>query len=155
MAMHEDPYRPLTIPQAKKRLEAVEKEEASQFQFAIHALDDGRLVGWMRAESLQWSGGSAQYRLAIGDPKERGKGFGRETLELMLRFGFDEMNFHRIAIPLVSYQIHAQTELKQMGFQIEVCRREAIFQDGKYWDALLMGLMAPDWWASHSQGEEV
>lgn len=155
LAMHDDLYRTLTVAQVKKRLEGMEKEDLSAYQFAIRAQDDGRLVGWIRTDYVLWSSRTMQFRMAIGDSQERGKGFGKDALELMLRHGFDEMNFNHISIPLVSYQVRAQTGLKRKGFKEEVRRREAVYREGKYWDELLMGVLAAEWWQMQPQGEIV
>ncbi len=51
----------------------------------------------MRIEGIEWTHGTGNLKLAIGDPAERGKGYGSEALQLILRFAFSELNLYRLS----------------------------------------------------------
>jgi GNAT superfamily N-acetyltransferase len=86
-------------------------------------------------------------------PDDRGKGYGGEMLEMVLRYSFFEMNLYRITVQTFEYNERAQQLLEKHGFQLEVRRREAIYWKGRYWDTLTYGLLAQDWLARTEAGK--
>jgi len=143
-----DPARPLAPGQVKKKLEDQDKEAEkarNQFHFAIRTKADDRLVGLASLFWIQWTHGAATLRLSIGQPEDRGRGYGRETLKMILRYAFDELNLHRVGAMVFEYNPRAVKFLEQTGFVIEVRRRQAIQRDGRRWDILMLGLLRDEW----------
>ena len=64
---------------------------------------------------------------------------------MVLRYAFEELNLYRITVETFEYNTGAQAFLEKHGFQCEVRRREAIYRDGRYWDALTYGILAEEW----------
>ena len=92
-----------------------------------------------------WNHGNAHFNLAIGSPDDRRKGLGSEALQMLLRYAFEELNLYRFTTHTFEYNDGAQNFLTKHGFQLEVRRREAIYRDGRYWDALSYGILAEEW----------
>ena len=91
--------RPLSPAQLKKKYEGIEKgmEERNLIYYTIRRKEDELLLGFMRLFWLEWSHGTAHLQMGIGDPAERGKGYGSQALSLILRFAFDELNLYRLS----------------------------------------------------------
>src|SRR4030042_2951463 len=99
-ALSLQPALPLSIAQMKKRYEAIEKEvdESKRlFYFTIRGKEDSRLLGFVRIEWIEWTHGTGNLRLAIGDLADRGKGYGSDAIQLMLRYAFTELNLYRLS----------------------------------------------------------
>jgi RimJ/RimL family protein N-acetyltransferase len=154
--INQRPALPLSIPQMKKRLEAIEKqidESKNQFYFTIRLRAEDppekeRLVGFARLYSIAWNLGMGRLRLGIGDPADRGKGYGRETLKLITRFAFRELNLFALRVTIPEYNLPAIYLFEKSGFIVEVRQRQEIYRDGKYWDLLHLGLLQPEWEAA-------
>jgi RimJ/RimL family protein N-acetyltransferase len=143
-----EPVRPLSAEQIKKKYEAIEKEiEESKnlFYFTLRMRQDDRLIGFARLFWVEWNNASAFLELGIGDPKDRGHGFGREALDLLLNYAFDELNLHRLSARIPEYNTPAIHLFERTGFQVEVRRREALLRDGKRWDMLHLGILREEW----------
>ncbi len=143
-----DPARPFSPGHIKKRYEADEKGEDNTFDrchFAIRARADDRLLGFVRLEYIEWAHGAGMVRLGIGDPRERGHGYGTEALKLMVRYAFDELNLHRLTAITSDYNPGAVRFLERAGFAVEARLRQALRRDGRRWDALFLGLLRPEW----------
>lgn len=142
------PARPLSPAQMKKRYEAIEKEieeSHNSFHFAVRSKEDERLIGLARIEWIEWSHGTGNMKLAIGDPKDRRQGYGSEVLQLLLRFVFEELNLYRLSV-MVGADNHAGLALlKKFGFIEEVRRRNALLRDGQFYDLIHMGLLRNEW----------
>jgi RimJ/RimL family protein N-acetyltransferase len=148
----------MAIPQSafqiRKRYEKIEKEmeeSGNQFYFAVRqktgqeAESLGRLVGFARIYWIEWSHGSAMLSLGIGSSQDRGKGYGTETLQLSLRYAFDELNLFRLSVPVAEYNRVALRLFGKAGFVEEVRQREALERYGRRWDFIYLGLLRDEW----------
>jgi len=150
-----EPARPLSPGHIKKRHEMAEKEGDKahhQVHFTIRARADDRLLGFIRVEYIEWAHGAAMVQMGIGDPHERGHGFGGEALQLVLRYAFDELNLHRLMAITSDYNPGAVRFFERAGFAVEARQRQALQRDGRRWDALIMGLLRPEWDAKRKEG---
>jgi RimJ/RimL family protein N-acetyltransferase len=141
--------RPLTPAQVKKKYEEIEKESdqsRSRFYFALRTTSEPeRLLGFLEIPWVMWNQGVAGIRLGIGDPADRRKGYGRQALQLMLRYAFDELNLYRLVAQIPAYNRIAIRLFEGAGFVEEVRRREALHRAGQRWDALEFGLLREEW----------
>lgn len=143
----EMPARPLGHVEIKKIHEENEKhaeERGNQYYFAIRLKENDALVGFIRFPFIHWMHSSAWMRLAIADPSIL-KRFGREALELALYYGFSELNLYRIETVLADYQSDLIALIESAGFLMEVRRRQAMYRNGSYHDALHFGLLQTEW----------
>jgi RimJ/RimL family protein N-acetyltransferase len=141
---------PQSVAQVKKRYEGIEKEvEESKklFYFTIRGKEDARLLGFIRIEWIEWTHGTGNLRMAIGDKNERNKGYGSDALSLMLRYAFNELNLYRLSAFVGEDNPGAMRFFKRFGFIEEVRRRKALLRDGQTWDLIHLGLLRDEWLA--------
>lgn len=145
---------PLAPAQVREAFESDRKKGGMQsaYTFVIRGRTDNRLLGTVKLYSIGWAHGFARLQLAIGDPADRGQGYGSEALALILRFAFDELNLFRVAATTCSYNGGALRWLERSGFVTEVRQREAIMRAGKRWDHIHMAILRPEWEASQARG---
>jgi RimJ/RimL family protein N-acetyltransferase len=146
--MYTEPMRPLSPFQVKKDLEKLDKaieEERNLFHFRIRTRTDDRLLGFAEINWIAWTNGSGFIRLGIGAPGDRRKGYGRETLGMLLRYAFVELNLYRLTALIPEYNLPALALFKQFGFSEEVRRRQALERDCHFWDLLHFGILADEW----------
>jgi len=142
------PARPLSPAQIKKKYEAIEKEmdeSRNTFYFTIRMRGDDRLVGFIKLFWVEWTNGNGFVELGIGDANDRGHGYGSEALRLVLRYAFAEINLFRLSVVIPEYNQAALHLFAKAGFVEEVRRREAYQRDGRYWDAIHLGLLREEW----------
>ena len=148
-----EPARPLAPDQVRKRFESDGKRarEQNQFKFMIWTQADERLIGYVELDGIGWAHGFARLELAIGDPADRGQGYGSEALTLIQRYAFDELNLYRVAATTPSYNSGALRWLKRANFSIEVRQREAIKRAGQRWDLVHLAAVRPEWEAGQAR----
>jgi RimJ/RimL family protein N-acetyltransferase len=141
-----EPARPLSPFHIKKKFEEMEKDAHNDFYyFVIRSKDDDRTLGFAHIRWIEWNHGNGHFNMGIGPAQERRKGFGGEALQMMMRYAFEELNLYRLTIQTMEYNTVAQSFLEKHGWTCEVRRREAIYRDGRYWDALTYGILAEEW----------
>ena len=142
------PVRPLSPALVKKEYESIEKkmeEDKNLFYFTIRAHEDDRLIGKAVIEWVDWTNGNGWIRLGIGAAEDRRRGLGSQTLGLILRYAFAELNLFRISAMVPEYNEGAIRLLKKFGFVEEVRRRQAVQRDGRTWDLLTFGQLRSEW----------
>lgn len=116
-----------------------EQKEDNAYMFAIRTGET--FLGWLKLESILWAHRVAWLSIAIGDPAQRGKGYGHEALTLLLTFAFDELNLHRVQLTVFAYNERAIRLYERLGFVREGTFRQFLQRDGERHDMLLYGLL--------------
>jgi RimJ/RimL family protein N-acetyltransferase len=106
---------------------------------------DHQPVGQTALVRIDWVGKMGTFYLGIADKENWSKGYGSETVKLILEYSFNELNFNRVQLHVAEKNSAAVKIYKRNGFKIEGTLREAMFQHGKYWDFYLMGILKSDW----------
>ncbi len=84
---------------------------------------------------------TTDFTLEIWDQQYWGQGYGKEVAALMFEYGFDYLNFHRLAIGVVEKNERAMKFWKSIGFQEEGRQIEGFFSAGVYSDFIMMYLL--------------
>lgn len=122
----------------------------SMWTFAADAVDDvhhpdGRLIGSVSLMAVDPKNHSAIFGISVADPALRGKGYGSEMIDLMLEWGFYELNLHRIQLSVMEFNPGAVRLYERKGFRHDGRLREAIWREGRYWDEHVMSILRREW----------
>jgi RimJ/RimL family protein N-acetyltransferase len=109
--------------------------------FAIETLDGELLGSCGLFETELPENRSAQLGLTIGDKAYWGRGYGTDATRTLCRFGFDEMNLHRIELLVFAHHTAARRVYEKCGFAVEAVAREAHWGDGRWYDDVHMALL--------------
>jgi len=135
------PILPMSKAGAKAQLEEWAKAAPGSLNFAIRTMSDDRLVGGVGLLNVSPADETAELGIAIFEPEDWGKGFGKEASVLALRYAFNELGLHRVWLTTVSYNERALKLYEKLGFRLEGRARDHIRRDGLRWDLLYMGLL--------------
>jgi RimJ/RimL family protein N-acetyltransferase len=119
------------------------------FLFTILTLAEDKLIGFIAFEGINWTNRDTYVAIGIGEREYWGKGYGTEAMRLMLRYGFTELNLHRVALTVYEYNSRGIRSYEKCGFKHEGRIREFILRDGKRWDMLHMGILRQEWLAQN------
>lgn len=79
------------------------------------------------------------------DPDFHGEGYGSEAAELVVEYGFADLNLERIEASAGAFNDASRGLLESLGFQREGARRDAAYYRGDYHDMLIYGLLREEW----------
>jgi len=113
--------------------------------FALREKEMGKIIGIAGFDEIIWSNGVATVFIGIGDENFINKGLGKEAMRLLLDFGFNELNFYRIQLNVISYNKTAIGLYEGLGFVKEGTYRQFINRDGKRYDMYLYSLLRTEW----------
>jgi RimJ/RimL family protein N-acetyltransferase len=120
-----------------------DRKNRTGYQFVIRLQADDQPIGTCGLTQIDWHSRNARAGLGIAD-----QGHAVDTLKVLLRYGFDEVNLHRVGAEVAGYNTEAVKAYEAVGFVVEATLREAIYRDLEYYDMLLMGVLASEWRAS-------
>ena len=129
-----------TIVREKEWLENSAKNTENR-NFNIIESKDNKLIGTIGLEHFNWIERSAVLGIFIGDKDFRSNGYGTESINLLLEYGFKYLNLHSIRLDLLSINERAHKCYLKCGFKDTGCSREEIFLNGKYYDKLHMDIL--------------
>ena len=116
--------------------------------FVIEA--DGKIIGDINLHGLDRPHSTAELGIGIYDRDYLGKGYGRDAINVLLRWAFRVHNWRKIWLETVAINERAIRAYKACGFVEEGRLREQSFHNGQYVDVVLMGLLRHEWEAQQS-----
>ena len=111
--------------------------------FAIEV--DGRYVGGCGLINLDHVHRRAEIGIFVGDKSIWGRGVGSEAMALVMGYGFDYLNLHRIFLRVFAENTRAIHVYESLGFQHEGRFRDTEWRHGRWHDMLYMSVLETEW----------
>lgn len=142
-----------TSPAIPGTLESVEKRHQellsgntpNDILFVIRLINEDAPIGFIMFDGIQWQHSTAYIAIGIGEAQHRGHGYGFDAMNLMLDFGFNELNLHRVSLTVFDYNAGAIKLYERVGFVHEGTARQAFLRDGQRRDMYTYGLIRDEW----------
>jgi ribosomal-protein-serine acetyltransferase len=105
---------------------------------------DGRIVGAAGFHAVDWINRSTSigYWLAA---EAVGRGLMSGAVRALLGHAFDTLELHRVVIEVVVDNARSRAIPERLGFREEAVLRQSKLIRGRYEDAVLYAMLAPDW----------
>ncbi len=124
---------------------AAKPMEFSDARFAIEAKADGVHIGMCGLHRGRPEDRGAELGIMIGDKSYWNGGYGTDAMETLLRFAFEQMNLHKVALGVFDFNERAQAVYRKVGFVEEGRSREDVYEDGRYVDVIRMSVLRREW----------
>jgi RimJ/RimL family protein N-acetyltransferase len=135
-------YVPMSMVQEEKWYESM-LDDPSVVNFAVELEQEH--IGGAGFCGLDGKNRSAEVGLFVGLPELWGQGLGRDILQTLIAFGFDQLNLNRISLRVFADNKRAVHLYEKVGFNHEGCWRQAEFRHGRYQDMLWMSILRHEW----------
>jgi RimJ/RimL family protein N-acetyltransferase len=132
---------PYTEQDARRFLELA--KEPDKLWLAITLLSDGRQIGGIGLR-IEQEHQHAELGYWLGVPYW-GKGYGTEASRELLRYGFEELELHRIFASHFRQNPASGRILKKLGMKHEGCQREHLRKWDQFVDSELYGVLRREW----------
>lgn len=117
------------------------RDSSDSFLFAIVDKCSMRHIGNIKLGPINKRYKYADISYFIGETEFRRRGFAKEAVELICRYGFRELQLHRIQAGVISGNEISVSVLLSCGFKLEGRLSEKFIVEGKYADHLVFGLL--------------
>jgi len=126
-------------------------EDPDKLWLAITLRSDGRQVGGIGLR-LELQHRHAELGYWLGVPYW-GQGYATEAAREMLRYGFADLDLHRIFATHFKHNPVSGRVLKKLGMRHEGCQREHLLKWDQFVDSELYGLLRQEWQISEEASE--
>jgi len=84
---------------------------------------------------------TTDWSVIIGESLARGQGYGTEAASLMLNYAFGSLNFHRVSIGVVGFNLAALRFYERLGFRREGVQRDGYYYAHRYHEFVMLSLL--------------
>lgn len=133
---------PLSLAQEEKWYEDMLQDPRTK-AYAVEF--EGKHIGGAGFSDIDGRNASVEVGLFIGLSEMWDGGLGFDVLKTLVRFGFEQMNLHRISLRVFAGNERAVHLYEKVGFRHEGCWRQAEFRHGRYHDLLWMSILREEW----------
>ena len=126
---------------------------ADGVQLAIET-KDGTHIGDINLHRTNPEDRKAGLGIMIGEKDHWSNGYGTDAVRTFLQLAFDEMNLHRVWLHVFPDNERAIACYVKCGFREEGRLRQEVFQDGRYYDVIVMGVLRDEFGALQRQESE-
>jgi diamine N-acetyltransferase len=140
-------YLPMSLKDEEQWFEQIAQREQAEKPMAIEVSEgEGwKLVGNCGVFNIEWMHRAAELGIMIGDKSVWNKGYGTETMQLLVQHGFETLNLNRIYLRVYSTNPRAIRAYEKAGFIMEGTLRQAVYKHGKYSDVHIMSVLRSEW----------
>ena len=117
--------------------------------FAILLLPEYELIGVTSLSKINWRNRNAELAIFIGKKELWSKGLGSEALVLLLDYAFNVLGLNKVYLRVFEYNERAIKSYLKVGFRIVGRLRQQRLWGGKYWDEIIMDILAEEFEKKH------
>lgn len=101
----------------------------------------GKHIGNVSLQNINWISRNAEFAILLGDKDFWGGGYGTEAAKLIVEYGFQRLNLHRIYCGTIEGNKGMIKLAEKLSMKEEGRRREAIYKDGRFLDIYEYGVL--------------
>lgn len=120
-------------------------KDNSNIILGIVVKESNKHIGNIGLHKISTINRHAELGIFIGDKDSWSKGYGTEAIKLIVDYGFNQLNLHRIYLEVLDFNKRAERSYEKAGFNKEGTNREHIFKNGKYCDLHIMSILRTEW----------
>ena len=138
---------PMSIVDEENWFDSLSKREQAEKPLAIEVRDgeSWKMIGNCGVFGIDPVSRLAELGIMIGEKGEWNKGYGTETMSLLLRHCFETLNLNRVYLQVYAENLPGKRAYEKAGFVEEGRLREAVYKRGKYDDVIVMSVLRSEW----------
>ncbi len=137
-------YLPMTEVMLEKWLEdALSTKDGTFVAFVIEAAEkhSSTPIGTIGFSHIDYRSRNAMMGISIGEKDYWKKGFGTEVVRLLVKYGFEQLNLHRIDSYVFAPNTRSLRLHTKAGFIEDGSKRAVYFKNGRFLDEVMFGLL--------------
>ena len=140
--------RELSLTDQEHWFDGLQKTKHINFMFIIIDLQSNEAIGAAGLLYINWINRSADFSFYIGKNQTYigEDNLSIEAVKLLIDYGFKNLNLNKIWMELYEFDIKKiDFFTKKFGFKKDGLLRENCFEDGKYWNSLIISLLLSEY----------
>lgn len=129
----------------KKWFDNYLKDQTKEIFVAVNKETDAP-VGMISLYHINYRDHNAEIGSTIvGDSSMWGKGIGTEMIRMMLDYAFTDLGLNRVYAYALDFNTGSIRAKEKCGFKIEGTLRQSSYKEGRFYDAIFLGITRTDW----------
>lgn len=133
-----------TLEQIQNHIKNI-NEDSSRYDFAICLNESDQMIGELSVLDIDEDDKKAGFRISMNSIELTGKGYGTESIKLVLKFVFEDLNVNRLQLEVFSHNLRGIRAYEKVGFVKEGTLRESLNYNGNYSDEIIMAILKSDY----------
>ena len=115
------------------------------YNFGIVLKEGDELIGAIGFSHVDLVHRNAMLKMFIGDEQNRGHGYGKEAIKLLLDYGFNNLNLNNIMLKVYSCNTRAIKVYESLGFKKNGVRHRSHYFKGEFYDEIYMEILKDEY----------
>lgn len=128
-----------SLEETENFIVSITKSENSKSYIIQHKEND-EPIGIVSLINIDHKNRNAECIIDIGNEDYWGKGYGKESMDLLLEFCFLELNLHKACLRVFSFNDRAIKLYERLGFEKEGEQKEQLFRNGSWHGIIMMAI---------------
>ncbi|MBQ6098508.1 MAG: GNAT family N-acetyltransferase [Methanobrevibacter sp.] len=139
-------YKELSFSNQENWFNNIVLKSPNNVMFAIVNLEDNELIGACGLNYIDWVNRNADLSIYIGlNGVYIDDVFAPDATKLLLDYGFDELNLHRIYVEIYDIDLKKQKLLEDLDFNFDGLLRETHWTEGKWCNSLFYSILKSEY----------
>src|SRR5688572_11485890 len=113
----------------------------NQVVLAIVHTETNKHIGNVSLQGINWVSRNAEFAILLGDKEFWKGGYGTEAAQLIVEYGFNRLNLHRIHCGTLEGNEGMKKLAEKLKMTQEGVRRDAIYKNGSFFDIIEYGVL--------------
>lgn len=122
-----------------------DRSNPEEVTFAVCDKDSNRFVGTTGLYRIHWVMRTGEFRVFLGDKRAWNRGLGTECAKLMVVYGFEKLNLHKVWLGVNADNVGGVKAYQKAGFVHEGVLRQEQYRNFRYYDAIRMSLLRSEY----------
>ena len=137
-------YLPVTRDFEEEWFNNLGKDREKNVVFAIET-HDGKHIGFTGIHNINWHDRTAVVGAIIGDKEYWGKGYGTDSMMVLLSFAFLTLNLRKIWASVLGFNKRSLAHALKCGFRKTGVLKRQRYKNGKYFDEVIIDVFRERW----------
>lgn len=121
------------------------KKNQNGYNFGIVLKESDELIGGCGFSQIDLVHLNGNLVIFIGEEQNRGQGYGKEAIKLLLEYGFNNLNLNNIMLKVYSFNTRAIKVYESLGFKKFGVRHKSHYFKGKFYDEIYMEILKEEY----------
>ncbi len=118
-------------------------------QFIIVEENTNKPLGSIYLRDIDKLNMHAELGIFIGEDNCRGKGYGKQSIAQILKYGFTQLKLNKIFLRVLKNNTIAINSYNKSGFSQEGLFKQDVMINNKYYDIVFMAILESEWRNMH------
>jgi len=133
----ESRWKTYTLENLKEYVNEI-NESRTDFLFGIFLRENDEHIGNIKVRDVDYVHKHGDVGIMIGDKNSRGKGCGRESIQLVTKYAFEELNLNSLIAGIYANNIGCYKAFLSAGYNEAGSLKKHLFYNGKFVDKILV-----------------